>query len=256
MIRGLAKGAMLAAFGATGPTARLYRTATREWMGSQATHVDKLQRVWPLYLDVWQDLGIDLEGATVWVHEGGWTPFPFFANHLVTGRAGIVTNHEGRMLDRYLARAVNGALACSLPDHLPLAERGPDLEPLRWAATVDEAIASLGGALHQGVALDALPLDAGSADLCHTGGTLEHYTVDELRAFLGEAHRALRPGGVMSHVVDHRDHLHHADPSWPFLAHYGRADLVQRVAAGGPLSFHNRLLPAEVEGLRPPASNG
>ena len=60
MIRGLAKGALFAGFGVTRSTARMYRTVTREWMGSQATHVDKLRRVWPGYVAVWRDLGIEL----------------------------------------------------------------------------------------------------------------------------------------------------------------------------------------------------
>jgi hypothetical protein len=37
------------------------------------------------------------------------TGFPSI-NHLPTGKAGLVTNSEGRILDKYLARAVNGAL--------------------------------------------------------------------------------------------------------------------------------------------------
>ena len=244
MIRAMAKGGMLAAFGATKPTARLYRTITREWMGSQATHVDKLARVWPGYVDVWRRIGVDLDKASTWVHEGGWTPFPFFANHLVTGRAGVVTNHEGRMLDRYLARAVNGAIACELPDVVD--QRRRDLEPLRWSPTVQDAVDELGGVLHQEVRLEEIPIDSASIDLCHTGGTLEHYSPESLQTFLAESMRILRPGAVMSHVFDHRDHLHHADADWPYLRHYAMSDGVYRMLSGSSLLYHNRLLPGEV----------
>jgi SAM-dependent methyltransferase len=247
MIRAIAKGAVFAGFGVSQPTARLYRTITRDWMGSQATHVDKLQRVWPGYVDVWRGIGVEPEGARVWVHEGGWTPFPFFANHLVTGDAGVVTNHESRMLDRYLARAVNGALDCALPKDLP--DRSDALEPLRWAPTVRDAIAQIGGALHEGVQLDAIPLESESVDLCHSGGTLEHYRPDNLRSFLAEALRVLRPGGVMSHVFDHRDHLHHADVQWPYLRHYGMSDITYRALCANRLLYHSRLLPDEVADL-------
>ncbi len=44
MIRAIAKGALFGGFGITSTTSRLYRTITREWTGSQATHIDKLQR--------------------------------------------------------------------------------------------------------------------------------------------------------------------------------------------------------------------
>ncbi len=249
MIRALAKGALLGAFGLSRPTTRLYRTVTREWMGSQATHVDKLRRVWPEYTKVWGDIGIDLDGADVWVHEGGWTPFPFMANYLVTGKAGTVTNHEGRMLDRYLARAVNGVATCQLPDSAQLEDRRRQVEALRWAPSVVDAINQLGGTLHEGVSLDAMPLANSSIDLCHTGGTLEHYSPEALDSFLVETMRVLRPGAVMSHVFDHRDHLHHADAGWPFLYHYGMSDISYRLLCGGPLLYHNRLLPGEVEDL-------
>jgi SAM-dependent methyltransferase len=249
VIRGLAKGAVFAGFGLTRSTARMYRTITRDWMGSQATHVDKLQRVWPGYVRVWRDIGIPLDGTAVWVHEGGWTPFPFFANYLVTGTAGVVTNREGRMLDRYLARAVNGALSCDLPDDLPLEERRPVLEPLRWADNLADAVIQLGGTLHQEVPVDAIPLGDTSVDLCHSGGTLEHYRPRELRVFLAEAKRVLRPGGTMSHVFDHRDHLHHADARWPYLHHYGMADATYRLLCDNPLLYHNRLLPGEIARL-------
>lgn len=249
MIRALAKGTVLAAFGISRPTTRLYRTITRDWMGSQATHVDKLRRVWPEYTKVWRDIDIPLDGADVWVHEGGWTPFPFLINYLVTGRAGVVTNHEGRMLDRYLARAVNGAVECELPAHPELEERRSSVDGLRWVPTVADLVEGLGGTLHEGVSLGAIPLADASVDLCHSGGTLEHYTPGQLEAFLGEAMRILRPGAVMSHVFDHRDHLHHADAGWPFLHHYGMSDFAYRALCQGPLLYHNRLLPRQVEEL-------
>jgi hypothetical protein len=58
--------------------------------------------------------------------------------------------------------------------------------------------------------------------------------------------RVVRPGGVISHVVDHRDHLHHADRRLPFLAHLALPEPLYRVTAGHPVGFHNRQAPAEV----------
>jgi hypothetical protein len=47
-------------------------------------------------------------------------------------------------------------------------------------------------------------------------------------------------------VFDHRDHLHHADRRWPFLAHLGLPDSLYRSLCGHALGYHNRLSPAEV----------
>lgn len=250
MWRGLAKGALLSAFGRIPGGARAYRTLTREWMGTQITHVDKLRRVWPDYVRAWRShTGLELEGADVWVHEGGWTPFPFFANYLVTGRAGVVTNHEGRLLDRYLAAAVNGAVSCELPDMPDMATRRAELEPLRWSATARDAVEAIGGRLLESIELGHILLDDGSVDLCHSAGTLEHHDLETIRVFLQECRRILRPGGVMSHVLDHRDHLHHADPDWDFLTHLRLSPRAYAVLCGHPLLYHNRLLPSQVAAM-------
>jgi hypothetical protein len=132
MIRAMSKGAMLFGFGRVPGGARFCRRLTREWMGTQGTHVDKLRRVWPGYLEVWRSrCGLELEGLDVWVHEAGWTPFAPLVNYLLTGKGGALTNSEGRVLDRYLARAVNGVLSVDLPETLVSAARRRPFGPLR-----------------------------------------------------------------------------------------------------------------------------
>jgi SAM-dependent methyltransferase len=232
----------MAAFGWTAPS--FYRSLTRNRLGTQATHVDKLARVWPGYVQVWQDVGVTLDGTRVWVVDGGWTLFPFLANYLTTGAGGVVTNRDATVIDRYLARSVGGALACDLPS---TQERRRTAEAVRWALDVTSAVSSLEGELLEGVDPGRLALASHSIDLCHSGGTLEHYRPQMLSAFLHEAFRILKPGGVMSHVVDHRDHLHHADPTWPYLRHLSFPDPIYTAVFGHPLLYHNRLLPAEIE---------
>lgn len=250
MWRAALKGAGLFLLGRMPGGARFYRSLTRDWMGTQATHVDKLRRVWPGYLRVWQEqCSLSLEGLDVWVHEAGWTPFAPLVNYLLTGKGGVLTNTEGRVLDRYLARAVNGALTCDLPATLVPDERRRHIEPLRWYGHAAEAIGAVGGTLHESVDACALPLRAESVDLCHSGGALEHYRPEQLSAFLDACYRVLRPGGVASHVFDHRDHLHHADRRLPFLAHLALPDPLYSALCGHPLLYHNRLLPAEVMAL-------
>jgi SAM-dependent methyltransferase len=246
VIRAVAKGALQLAFGALPGGAHAYRRLTRERLGTYATHVDKLRRVWPGYVHVWHAwAGLRLDGARVWVHEAGETPFSPLAAFLLTGSAGVVTNGEGRLLDRYLARAVNGAL--DLARDLPTTpERVRQVEALRWETSVARAVASLGGEAHEHVDSARVPLASDSVDLCHSGGELEHLPPDELDAFLVECRRVLRPGGVASHVFDHRDHLHHTDNSVPFLAHLAWPAPVYRVLFGHAIGYHNRLTPTEV----------
>lgn len=62
----------------------------------------------------------------------------------------------------------------------------------------------------------------------------------------GECFAALKPGGLSSHVFDHRDHLYHADKRYPFLNHLRFSDAAYRVFFGHRLLFHNRILPEEV----------
>ena len=247
MIRALAKGTVLWGFGRVPGGARLYRKLTRELMGTQATHVDKLRRVGPGYVSAWRDrCGLTLDGLDIWIHEAGWTPFWPMFNFLITGEAGVTTNVEGRVLDRYLSRAVNGALD-AVKGETVCRTRRRQVEALRWMQRVDEAFSAIGATAHERVDPTALPLADESCDLCHSGGALEHYPPVELTGFLEECWRVLRPGGVASHVFDHRDHLHHADARLPFLAHLALPGPLYSLVAGHPLLYHGRLLPADVQ---------
>jgi len=198
-------------------------------------------------VEVWRSrCGLTLAELDIWVHEAGWTPFAALVNYLLTGKGGILTNREGRILDRYLARAVNGVLATELPASLVTSERRRHVEALRWHDRAADAIAAVGGTVYAEVTPTAMPLASASVDLCHSGGALEHYRPKELALFLAECYRILRPGGIASHVFDHRDHLHHADRRWPFLAHLALPGPLYSALHGHPLAYHNRLLPAQV----------
>lgn len=55
-------------------------------------------------------------------------------------------------------------------------------------------------------------LPDGSVDLVVTTNTLEHIPREDIANILRECHRLLRPGGVLSQVIDYSDHYSHADP--------------------------------------------
>jgi SAM-dependent methyltransferase len=246
VLRGAAHASLLFAVAHLPGGPRAYHAVTRGLLRSQRRVVRKLQRVWPGYARIWRDrCGVQLEGRTIWIHEPGWVPFAPLASYLLSGHGGVLTSTAAPPSDRYVRMSVRAVLDAQL-----------DGDPARRARVADLAACSVAALLRAtraevatGVDPAALPLAGASADLCHSGGVLEHYAPDLLRAFLRESFRILRPGGVASHVYDHRDHLRHVDPRWPFLLHMAFPDAVYRAAFGHPLLFHNRLAPADVMSL-------
>ncbi len=250
MLKAMAKGALHAGLGHVPGGPAFYLRLAWQVLGTQATHVDKLARVTPGYCLAWQRLGgLRLEGARLWVHEAGGTPFWALAGHLLTGSPVALTNLEARLLDRHLPRAVQGVLAMPLPMGLGTAQRRAAVSACRWLEHSAQALERVGASLYEPVAPGAIPLDAASVDLAHSGGALEHLEPAQLEAFLAECHRVLRPGGIASHIFDHRDHLHHADRSLPFLAHLGLRDPAFQALRGHPLGYHSRLSPSQVASL-------
>lgn len=250
VLRGAAHASFLFAVAHLPGGARAYHALTRGLLRSQRRVVRKLQRVWPGYARLWHErCGLELEGRTIWVHEPGWIPFAPLASYLLTGRAGVLTSTGGPPSSRYVRASVRAVLEAQIVgDSSTHAARRAQVAALAGAA-VGTLLQATRGEVAAGVDPAALPLAGDSADLCHSGGVLEHYAPDVLAAFLRESFRVLRAGGVASHVYDHRDHLRHVDPRWPFLLHMALPDDVYRAAFGHPLLFHNRLAPAEVTAL-------
>jgi SAM-dependent methyltransferase len=250
VLRGVAHASLLFAVAHVPGGPRAYHAVTRGLLRSQRRVIQKLRRVWPGYARVWRErCGLDLEGRTIWVHEPGWVPFAPLASYLLSGRGGVLTSAAGPPSDRYVGASVRAILESELA-----AEGAADpVRRARIADLIDADVACVLAATTTAIATSvdpsSLPLGSGSVDLCHSGGTLEHYRPGVLAAFLRESFRILRPGGVASHVYDHRDHLRHVDGRWPFLLHMALPDDVYRVLFGHSLMFHNRLTPAEVMAL-------
>jgi SAM-dependent methyltransferase len=246
VLRGLAHASLLFAVAHLPGGRRAYHAVTRGLFRSQERVARKLRRVWPGYAGVWRErCGLPLEESTVWVHEPGCVPFAPLASYLLTGRGGIVTAARDYPHDRYVGTAVRAALdagfvtSAARRAHLGGLE-GAGVEALFRATATRSAL---------GCDPARLPVADAAADLCHSGGILEHYRPAVLAAFLRESFRIVRPGGIASHVYDHRDHLRHVDPGWPFLLHMSLPEPGYRALFGHPLLFHNRLSPREVMAL-------
>jgi SAM-dependent methyltransferase len=250
VLRGLAHASLLFAVAHLPAGPRVYHAVTRGLLRSQRRVVRKLQRVWPGYARLWRDAcGLELEGRTIWVHEPGWVPFAPLASYLLTGRGGMLTSAAEPPSDRYVPLTVRAILDSQLDgDSATRVDRRARIATLAGGG-IAQLLRATGAELATGVDPAALPLAGASTDLCHSGGVLEHYAPGVLAGFLRESFRILRPGGVASHVYDHRDHLRHVDSRWPFLLHMALSERVYKAAFGHSLLFHNRLAPAEVMSL-------
>lgn len=244
MRRALTKAAVQLAFGHAPGGPALYRKITREVLGTQAGYLTKMQTRWRPYVARWRSAGVASD-ARLWVHDAGWTPLIALVGWLEFGVGVVLTDAHARMQAQHLAASVEMALRLC-PD--APAERRAAVETLRWAP-LDVALANIGAQVHTGCADTQLPLADASVDLCHSGGALEHVRPEALRGFLRECRRVVRPGGLISHVVDHRDHLFHTDKRWPFHAHWALPEWAYAVGFGHALGYHNRLPPTAVAAM-------
>src|SRR5204863_6341007 len=80
----------------------------------------------------------------------------------------------------------------------------------------------------------------GQLGLVFSAGTLEHYPPGEARALLAMTRDSLQPGGVLSHVMDHRDHRWHADKTISPLLHLTLTEDEYTRRFSNPLDYHNR----------------
>jgi SAM-dependent methyltransferase len=239
MKRALAKAAIQFGFGHLPGGPGLYRKLTREVLGTQAGFLTKMETRWRPYVGRWRDAGLP-ERPDVWFHDTGWTPVMALLGWLEFGTGVTLTDHHAHMQAQHLSQSVD--LALRLADGPT--DRRAALAPLRWAP-LEDALATVDATVHP--ACDArLPMADNSMDLCHSGGALEHYAPHALAEFLAECKRVVRPGGVVSHVVDHRDHLFHTDKNWPFHAHWALPEPLYRLGFGHALGYHNRLPPEAI----------
>lgn len=204
---------------------RAYWWLTAQLLGTQAGMADKWLRVFPTHVRTLTELVGEgnLRKQRWWCFDSGATMAAGLAIALVSDEPGLLTDREDRLMDRY-AKAVDAALAARGPALGELAG-SPEgrVEQLRELCGRRSARAALAEA---GIEYAPAHAAAERGEWCGTiscvvsAGTLEHYTPGELETEVARMRRAVRPGGVVSHVVDHRDHRWHADKRLSPLAHY------------------------------------
>ena len=141
----------------------------------------------------------------------------------MTGKGPIVTNADGALSDQYVERSLEAALAFDSGGSAQMEKRKERLR--EWAKTKRSAIEwvdTLRAKYIENISPTSIPIASDSVDIVHSGGVLEHYQPAQLDRFTLEVQRVLAPGGLSSHIVDHRDHLYHADKAIYFLNHLVR----------------------------------
>lgn len=241
-VKSALRHAMLALPG--GP--RLYRWLTYQVMGTMSGMAAKWYRVFPMRIALLQEeFGDRARGQAMWCFDSGTTIAAGLCMAVATDEPGLLTDRWDRLSDRYLGISTR-----------LLKDRGPDLERLSHAPagrleqvlqqtvgkTARAALAELGKS-YAGFHAAA---DAGEwrerFGCIFSGGTLEHYTAEQLEAEVARMCRVLKPGGFMSHTVDHRDHRWHADKRLSPLAHLTMPEDEFLSRFGNPLEHHNRWL--------------
>lgn len=230
--------------------ADLYRYLTYRVLGTQHGMAYKWFRVFPNHVGVLHEkFGDKARRAPLWCYDSGATPAAAFAAALVSDEACLLTDRYNRLADKYLETS-----------RRVLAEKGPELAALARApegrfeelrdklascASSLGAIRALGMGYSSDHAAATSPEWKGRIGLIFSAGTLEHYRPDQVDRELARMHQALRPGGVLSHVIDHRDHRWHADKSISPLLHLTlpRDEYARRF--DNPLDYHNRWMQSD-----------
>lgn len=188
---------------------------------------------------------VELSGSRIWLFQPGWSLAPAFMSKMATGRGPLVTEDRRRLASRYLPTAIEevGKVAERLRASAKADPGCADLlEQLRLAKSPDHALRLCGAEYRVGDlrALEAIP--SGSVDICMSMGRLEHFGQSDLDYLFGQMRRVLVPGGLGSHIVDHRDHYWHYDKSIHCFHHLMFFDEKWEHLCKGRKSYRNRLL--------------
>jgi SAM-dependent methyltransferase len=130
-----------------------------------------------------------------------------------------------------------------------------DISPLASKSLVDNMLGRLGLPSLEAARVryinytpPRLPFPDASFDLVTSTSVLEHVPPDQLPVLLAEIRRVLKPDGITSHHVAHRDHWSGADPDVHFM-NYVRYGPREWRRYNPPIMYQNRLLHSQYRSL-------
>ncbi len=184
-------------------------------------------------------------GDTTWLEVGpGWAPTCAVVFHLAgVGRQWLYDKH--RYFRTQYLHSMLMELSCHLDRIAAVCET--EVATIRQRYERIEAAADLSVLAHWCDLAYQAPADAldsglpgSSVDAVTTTLVLEHISRDVLRGLLREWRRVLKPGGLMSHIVDHSDHYSHFDRSISPV-HFLKFSAPTWALLSSSLSYCNRL---------------
>lgn len=184
-------------------------------------------------------------GKSIWLFEPGWSLAPLLLSRVATGGDTLITESFHRIAGRYIAPALEEANRAAPVLCRSAGAPSGNLDFLRSINKnmTPQQILDTCQARYLYEDLEGLKrIAAESADLCFSMGRLEHFTVTELDLLFREMNRILVPGGIGSHIVDHRDHFWHYDKSIHCFNHLTFSDQEWSALVRGRHLYRNRLL--------------
>jgi SAM-dependent methyltransferase len=234
------------AAGLTPLTADLYSFVTTELLRTRVGEPRKWCQWYREHVILMKRHGeLNLRGSRGWIIDSGYTS----ASPLLACLSGATTVFSGRrrfsLRPSYHAIAIAtveknlpkllGTLGCSADEAGRMLDLAKAADPKALPSSLNARFLSR----HWPPPVD---IPDRSLDFVISMGALEHYSPSDLRRLFAEMVRVLRPGGVLSHIVDHRDHSHHAQSRLSPLHHLKYSDAMWRLIARPPFSYTNRLL--------------
>lgn len=189
-----------------------------------------------------------IPGRRLWLFEPGWSLAPAMLARLVTDRGPLITEPRRRLARRYVRSAsAEVALAAEKICRSAGVPQVPrELLDSMCGATSPRELVEMCEAEYQVGGLSELErLPESSVDICMSMGRLEHFGESELRSLLCQMRRLLSPGGLGSHIVDHRDHFWHFDKSGHCFRHLTYSDEQWAAIAKGRKLYRNRLVESD-----------
>jgi len=228
------------------PTQDLYEWLTARVLGTQ----EGMSRKWCYWFREHVVLcrryaRLDFPANRIWLFEPGWSLAPMLLSRMISSNGSLVTEDYPRLADRYVPFAieeVDKAAASVAVSASVRAEETARLDEIRSETSARCILEKCGTEYHVGGVESLERIESSSCDVCFSMGRLEHFDEAGLSSLLKQMRRILSPGGISSHIVDHRDHFWHFDKSIHCFNHLTFSDSKWESLAKGRHMYRNRLL--------------